>query len=155
MKRFSIVIATYNSENTLRQTLESIEKQTFKDYEVIIVDGLSTDKTEEIVKDYSSIIGTYISEKDSGIYDAFNKGVSASVGEYINFIGSNDCFYDYQTLEKVSEQLDDKHCPDILSGPVCEIDPASGVEWKANNRISKEEILSGKMIPHAGMFVKT
>ena len=76
MLKISIIIATYNSEKTLKQTLDSIRYQTYENIETIVIDGLSTDDTLKIVKEYSDVVKRYISEKDTGIYNAFNKGIN-------------------------------------------------------------------------------
>ena len=91
MKRlFSIIIATYNSENYLRRTLESIISQDFTDYEILIVDGGSKDGTLAIVARYGDTISVCISEPDNGIYDAWNKGIKRARGQWIMFVGSDD-----------------------------------------------------------------
>jgi len=87
---FSIIIATYNSEAFLERTLDSIISQEFENYEIIIVDGLSNDNTMLIVEKYKNHIKAMISEKDYGIYDAWNKGIGLSKGEWIMFVGSDD-----------------------------------------------------------------
>lgn len=87
---FSIIIATYNSERTLQRTLDSIILSDFKDYEIIIVDGLSSDATLDIIHKNNSFITNVISERDNGIYDAWNKGVRMSEGTWIMFVGSDD-----------------------------------------------------------------
>ena len=71
--KVSIITPTFNSGRFLEETLESIKSQTYKNYELIIIDGKSTDKTLKIINKYKNIINYCISEKDKGIYDAFNK----------------------------------------------------------------------------------
>lgn len=90
MPFFTIVIATYNSEYFLERAILSVLNQDFNDYEIVIVDGKSTDLTMSIVNKYSSKIKKVISEKDNGIYDAWNKGIKISEGEWVMFIGSDD-----------------------------------------------------------------
>lgn len=99
--KLSIIIATYNSENTLEKCLCSIESQKFKDIEVIIIDGFSTDKTVEIISRHSGLVSYWHSKRDSGIYDAWNQGIDKAKGEYICFIGSDDYFLDSDSLSKV------------------------------------------------------
>ncbi|MDB5149463.1 MAG: glycosyl transferase family 2 [Mucilaginibacter sp.] len=91
--QFSIIIATYNSEKTLIRCINSIIEQNFKNYELIIIDGGSTDGTVNIIKQFDSNISSWISEKDKGIYDAWNKGVRMAKGEWITFVGSDDSLY--------------------------------------------------------------
>lgn len=88
----SIIIATYNSSATLSIALESVKNQTFQDWECIIVDGLSKDNTIEIVKEYCEKDKRFrfISEKDQGIYDAFNKGWKMAKGEWVHYLGDDD-----------------------------------------------------------------
>lgn len=90
---FSIIIATYNSEKYLSRTLDSIIAQNFLNYEILIIDGGSKDRTLAIVEQYKNKIAIVISEKDDGIYDAWNKGVNVATGDWISFLGSDDVFY--------------------------------------------------------------
>lgn len=151
MLKLSIVIATYNSGRTLKQALDSIRYQTYKDIETIIVDGLSKDNTIEIIKEYSDVVTKYISEADTGIYNAFNKGINLATGDYICFLGSDDCYINYDVINKVMNEIDET--VDMLSAPIICIDE-NNREFDASNQLTKEEILSGKMLPHPGIFVK-
>lgn len=90
---FSIVTVCFNSERTITRTIESVLQQKFKDYEYIIVDGASKDRTMDIVKSFETKFEgrlKYISEPDKGIYDAFNKGVRMSTGKYVWIVNSDD-----------------------------------------------------------------
>jgi glycosyltransferase involved in cell wall biosynthesis len=89
-KKISIIISVLNAHKTLKACLESIINQNFTDWELIIIDGGSTDPTLEIIKDYSEFLSYWISEKDTGIYNAWNKALKKSNGEWICFIGSDD-----------------------------------------------------------------
>jgi glycosyltransferase involved in cell wall biosynthesis len=118
---FSIITASYNSEKTIERTIESILKQSFSNFEYIIIDGKSTDSTVEIIKSFESrfqekgISYKWISEKDSGIYEAFNRGVKLASGEWISFLGSDDYYVDNalelysKEIEKLSELVDLVH----------------------------------------------
>jgi glycosyltransferase involved in cell wall biosynthesis len=86
----SIITVCYNSEETLARTIESIINQTYKNIEYIIIDGASTDSTLKIIKKYDHKISKWISEKDKGIYDAFNKGLKLYSGNYVGFVNSDD-----------------------------------------------------------------
>jgi len=90
MKQISIIIATYNSGKTLKRCLDSIIYQLEEHDEVLIIDGGSKDNTMEIVESYGNKISYSISEKDKGVYDAWNKGVKAAKGQFVVFIGSDD-----------------------------------------------------------------
>lgn len=151
MLKISIIIATYNSEKTLKQTLDSIRYQTYENIETIVIDGLSTDDTLKIVKEYSDVVKRYISEKDTGIYNAFNKGINLATGDYIVFLGSDDCLINYNVISNVASEIDGT--TDMLSAPIICIDENNS-EFKFSNKISQEDIFSGKMLPHPGIFVK-
>ena len=86
----SIITSTLNSENFIRSTLESIRRQIYGNWEHIIVDGGSTDSTIDIINEYKDGRSIYISERDSGIYDAWNKGLIISKGSYVSFLGAGD-----------------------------------------------------------------
>lgn len=86
----SVVTISYNSVESIRATIESVLNQSYKNIEYIIVDGGSTDGTQEIIHEYGSRISKVISERDRGISDAFNKGIQSSHGEYIQFIHADD-----------------------------------------------------------------
>lgn len=151
--KVSIIIATYNAGKTLRQALDSIKYQTYNDIETIVVDGKSTDDTLDIIKEYNDVVTKWISEKDQGIYDAFNKGIKMASGDYICFLGSDDCYCNYEVFSNIVNDL--KNNGNILSAPVFVIDDNNKLQIKMNNRIRKEDILSGSMVPHPGLFVKT
>ncbi|MDP5158577.1 MAG: glycosyltransferase [Flaviramulus sp.] len=105
---FSIIIPTYDSGSTLSVALDSIFNQTFTDLEVLVIDGLSSDKTLDIVKNYKNKFNNIriYSENDQGIYDAMNKGIDLAMGEWLFFMGSDDFFYETTTLEKLLKYTD-------------------------------------------------
>lgn len=88
--KISIIIATYNSGKTLNRCLDSIVYQLTDDCELIIIDGGSKDNTNKIIASYGSKVAYTVSERDYGVYDAWNKGIKASKGDWITFIGSDD-----------------------------------------------------------------
>lgn len=89
-KLLSIIIVTYNAEKFIRNAIESILANNSNDYELIIIDGASTDSTISILNEYKLHITHLISEKDNGIYDAMNKGIGFATGDYIYFLGADD-----------------------------------------------------------------
>lgn len=90
---FSIITVSYNSEKTIRRTIESVLNQTCEDYEYIIIDGASSDHTLDIIREFEPCFNgrlRWISEPDSGIYNAMNKGIMMSKGEIIGIVNSDD-----------------------------------------------------------------
>src|SRR5918993_177502 len=120
MAFLSIIIPTYNSESTIDICLESLAAQNFRDFEVLIIDGLSTDRTIEIAKEFFSknpdLEHVLISEKDNGIFDAMNKGALIAKGDWLYFLGSDDWLYSNDILSKVCPDLYKKGCAEFVYG---------------------------------------
>ena len=111
--RLTIITINYNNKEGLIKTFESIKKQTWSDFEFLVIDGGSTDGCKELIESNNQI-DYWVSEKDSGVYNAMNKGIRKSTGEYIIFMNSGDFFYDEYVLEKIKNQFE-SHI-DILYG---------------------------------------
>jgi glycosyltransferase involved in cell wall biosynthesis len=90
----TIITVVYNGEKHLEQTIKSVINQNYKNIEYIIIDGVSTDGTLDIIKKYEEYIDYWVSEPDEGIYDAMNKGIGLANGEFINFMNADDWFVD-------------------------------------------------------------
>ena len=106
--KFSIITATYNSSRTLPDTLESVLAQTYHDLEYIIVDGLSTDGTMDIVRAYEPRFEgrlVYISERDKGLYDAMNKGLRMATGDVVGILNSDDFYSTPTAIEQLARAL--------------------------------------------------
>lgn len=102
--KVSLITVTYNSDKTLRDTINSVLAQTYKDFEYILVDGLSKDKTVDIIREYEPQFAgrmKWISEKDSGLYDAMNKGIRMATGDVVGILNSDDFFTSNDVIEKV------------------------------------------------------
>lgn len=99
--KLSIITINFNNRNGLERTARSIVEQTFRDYEWIVIDGGSTDGSQDIMEEYSSHIAIGVSERDGGIYDAMNKGLERASGEYVQFLNSGDSFINRDVLERV------------------------------------------------------
>jgi glycosyltransferase len=117
--KFSIVTPCFNSASTIRETIESVARQDFADYEHIVMDGASKDDTLAILKEFPHLKVT--SEKDSGHYDAMNKGIARCTGDYIVILNADDCFHP-ATLAKVAAKLDEHPDWDGLFGDVIFVD---------------------------------
>jgi glycosyltransferase involved in cell wall biosynthesis len=101
----SVVIATRNAARDLPRCLDSLRGQTFRDFEVIVMDGGSTDATARILEAAGDVVGTWRSEPDNGIYSAWNKALALARGEWICFLGADDWFWDENALAQLAPQL--------------------------------------------------
>lgn len=122
--KVSIITATYNSEATVRDTLESVLRQSYKNIELIVVDGASKDRTMDIVKAYQPKFEGrmhYISEPDKGIYDAMNKGIGMATGEVIGILNSDDFYTATDTVEVLISELKNNRV-DAVFGDVHYVD---------------------------------
>jgi glycosyltransferase len=130
MQTFSIVIPVFNGEKYIEDTLISILNQSFKDYEIIVVDGCSTDGTLKKIMKYYNRIKTLISEPDNGMYDALNKGFKISTGDYLCYINSDDRLRT-DALEKVFKKFTNGNY-DFIFGDVAYISSTGAVLYKYN-----------------------
>ena len=115
--KISIITVTKNSEKYLEETINSLNNQTYQNFEHIIIDGNSTDKTLEIIKKNASKISKWKSEDDSGLYDAMNKGVKLCSGDIIGILNSDDIYYS-NALEIVNNYFSENNSLDFLFGSV-------------------------------------
>jgi len=151
---FSIIIATFNSEKTLDRCFQSILKQSFKDWEIILIDGKSKDSTMKIVESYKRNISFYISETDSGIYEAMNKGVKNSSGKFLFFLNSDDEFFDKNVLRDVHKFINNKKEKiDLITANVLKVFPSFSV--LKNTLLSEKNLKRGLMPPHQSMFINS
>lgn len=148
MKRefiLSIIIPTYNSSKTLMFCLNSIINQSMKNFEVLIIDGNSTDTTLNIAKSYDDERIKIISEPDKGIYDAMNKGIDIAKGEWLYFIGSDDKLYNNNVFEEVIKY--NSQFIDVIYCNVCVESQIIGKEYNIDTLLSKN-------ICHQSIFFK-
>lgn len=115
---FSIIIPTYNSGETLERCLKSILEQDFTDYEVLVIDGVSSDNTLTIAEEFQQLHSNIFlfSEMDGGVYDAMNKGIDRSNGNWVYFLGSDDTLFDKSVLFRVARCF--KPADEIVYGNV-------------------------------------
>ncbi len=122
-EKISIITACYNASTTIRDSIESILSQTYDNIEHVIVDGASSDNTIDIINSYKDRYNSQcielvlISEKDSGIQDAYNKGVHSATGDWLIFINSGDLLYDSSVLSNAINSRRDK-ATDVLYGDI-------------------------------------
>ncbi len=151
--KVSIITATYNNQATIEQTLTSVSEQTYFDIEHIIVDGLSTDKTIDIVQRFEHVT-KIISEKDNGIYYALNKGIKEASGDVIGFLHADDFFSENKIIEEIVEHI---NASDALYGDLDYIsfEDVNKIvrHWKSGN-FSASSLKRGWMPSHPTFYVK-
>ena len=118
--KISILTATYNSEKTLRDTIESVLRQSCRDFEYILIDGGSKDNTVDIIKEYEPKFEErlrYVSEPDNGIYDAMNKGIRMATGDVVGILNSDDFYTSDDALQKIADAFE-QHDIDATYGDI-------------------------------------
>ena len=103
--RISVIIAVFNRQSTLQQCLDSIAQQVYKNVEIIVIDGGSTDNSIGILEKNDSFIDYWVSEPDRGVYSAWNKALRKASGDWICFLGADDYLWDTNVLTKMVDQL--------------------------------------------------
>jgi len=155
--KFSIIMPVYNSESTIRDSLISIRQQSFKDYELIIMDGTSSDSSLDIIKEFNDLKIKLYSQSDKNLYDAINKGIDLASGDYIGILHSDDCFYNYQTLHEINRFIDSQQpSPGVIYGNLEYYDYHMNKKlyfWKSDY-FSKNKFKKGWMPPHPTIFIK-
>ena len=127
--KLSIIIPTFNSASVLPKALGSIVSQTFTDWEVLIMDGVSTDDTLKVAQSYDDSRIRIYSEPDKGIYDAMNKGIKKAQGEWLYFLGSDDWLLNATVLNQIFSNDIEKY--DVIYGDVesTHLDQLHHGEW--------------------------
>jgi glycosyltransferase involved in cell wall biosynthesis len=126
MPKFSIITVCKNAEETLERTIQSVLSQVERDYEYIVIDGESTDKTAEIIERYRDQINVFHRQADRSLYEAMNRGVERSQGEYLYFLNANDTFYNESVLQRLTQAIREKDAPDLMISSIVFEDPDSG-----------------------------
>lgn len=106
--KISIITVVYNAADNLKKTLNSIRNQNYENIEFIVIDGASTDGSDELLKDNKDIISILISEPDKGLYDAMNKGKNLATGDFALFMNAGDIFVNNMVISDIAAQIDDK-----------------------------------------------
>ena len=154
--KISIITATYNSLQNIEQCINSVLSQTYKNIELIIIDGESTDGTIEYLRNIKDARIKVISEPDSGIYEALNKGTNLASGDIIGILHSDDFYIHNDILTKINTAFQEQNI-DALYGDLLYVDELNTDEiiryWKSG-KYNPKKWLWGWMPPHPTVFIK-
>jgi glycosyltransferase involved in cell wall biosynthesis len=154
--KVSLVTICYNSESTIRDTIESVLSQDYSEIEYIIKDGGSTDNTIKIIEEYSSRITKVVSCKDAGIYDAINQGVALTTGDVVGLIHADDILGDESAVSIIVKSFKNSGC-DAVYGDLEYVDKDNTSKvvrcWKSGV-YEIGDFLRGWMPPHPTFYVK-
>ena len=153
--KFSIITVSFNSEKTIERTINSVLSQNYSNIEYIIVDGDSKDSTIQIIEKYKNSIHQFISEKDEGIYDAINKGISMATGDIVGILNSDDIFSNQNIItEVVGIFLENPHLDSII-GNIAFINGNEKIVRVYNSKNwTPKKFLYGFMPPHPSFYCK-
>ena len=152
--KVSIITVTYNSESTVRDTLESVQNQTYQNIEHIVVDGLSTDGTVDIIQEFENV--KIISERDKGIYDAMNKGIKMATGDIVGILNSDDFFFDRNVVKAIVDSFSTAEV-DCIFGDVVFVSPHNlqkVVRYYSSAKWTPARFAYGYMPAHPSFYVK-
>ncbi len=154
--KVSIITATYNSAATIVDTLKSLEMQSYPDIEHIIIDGASTDKTLDFIRQHSTRVTTIISEPDKGIYDALNKGIAAATGDIVGFLHSDDLFAYTNALQDIVAIFQAADCDASYADLeyVAKDDAANVIRLWKSGTYARDKLKNGWMPPHPTFYMK-
>jgi len=154
--KISIITVAFNSQSTIKHTIDSVANQDYKNKEYILIDGASKDWTLDIINFKKDKIDYFVSEDDNGIYDAMNKGIKAATGDIIGILNSDDFYPKNSVLSKVAEVFVRTNC-DCLYGDLVYVKTADARQivryWKSGE-FNRKKLNKGWMLPHPTFFVK-
>lgn len=148
-KKVSIIISVLNAATLIEQCLISVFQQDYPFYELIVIDGGSKDGTVEIIEKYSERVSIFISELDTGIYNAWNKGIAHATGNWISFIGSDDRYISSESLSSIMEFTDSPEVNYVCSQAL-KVDNNNKIFHKEGKAWDLNTIGSGMRISHPG-----
>ena len=154
--RVSIITIVFNNAATVSDAVQSVLSQDYKDIEYIVIDGKSTDGTVEIIEKYGSLIDTFISEPDGGLYDAINKGIYLATGDVIGLLHSDDVFASDHVVSDIVQTIESRQV-DCVYGDLDYVERANMNtivrKWKSGP-YDRKNFIYGWMPPHPTFYVR-
>ncbi|AFI05016.1 glycosyltransferase family 2 protein [Helicobacter cetorum] len=154
--KVSIITASFNSEKTIRDTIESVLNQSYENIEYIIIDGKSTDNTLKIIQEYGNKITRIVSEPDRGIYDAMNKGIKLASGDIVALLNSDDFYTHSDVVEKIVHIFENQCCDSVYADLVF-VNPNNlekVVRYYESGEFKPKSLLYGVVPAHPTLFIK-
>lgn len=154
--KVSIITVVRNNKKTISDAIESVLNQTYKDIEYIIIDGASSDGTLEVIESYKDSIAKFISERDSGLYDAMNKGLALASGDIVGILNSDDFYANEFVIERVVKEFKSRHV-DSVYGDLVYVKPDNldkTVRYYDSSYFNPKKFAYGWMPAHPTFFVK-
>lgn len=148
----SIITVNYNDAVGLRRTLDSVRRQTCKEFEYIVVDGASADGSREVMAEYGDVVTCPISEKDTGVFNAMNKGIAKANGDYCLFLNSGDYLASDDVVAKVLPCLDGT---DFISGDTILVQPQGKQPLWPAPRVLTAYVIVRYSLSHQSTFIRT
>ena len=154
--KISIITVVWNNKETIKDAIDSVLNQAYKDIEYIIVDGASSDGTVDIIKSYGDKITKFISEPDKGLYDAMNKGLTLATGDIVGILNSDDFYIDEFVIEKVVNEFKEKQVDSVYADLVFvkSENLEKTVRYYDSSKFNPEKFAYGWMPAHPTFFVK-
>ena len=153
-KSISIITVCYNAAHLLAKTIESVIEQTYKNIEYIVIDGKSTDDTNEIIANYRSNIHTYVSEPDSCVFDAMNKGISVATGDLIIFLNAGDYYISPFVIEYFISKLNTASADVFFGRFIWEAPLTRDIVLSDNSQVNYNWELKELNFPHPATIYK-
>lgn len=155
--KITVITPVFNGQETIRSCIESVLTQSYPDKEYIIIDGGSTDNTVDILKTYKDRSVNWISEKDKGLYDAFNKGIMMATGDVVCFLCADDMYEHNNVLSKIADTFRIHPETDIVYGDIIyvEKDDLSKIKryWKSSP-FKPGLFKKGWLPPNTALFIR-
>lgn len=153
--RLSIITINRNNAEGLRKTMESVCSQTCRDFEYIVIDGASSDGSVDVIKEYALRMPiNWVSERDTGIFNAMNKGIGRATGQYLHFLNSGDALFDSGVVGNMLKKADENNDPNILVGQLYALGrDGSARKTETNDDFSLLRFYVN-FIPHPSTYIK-
>ena len=154
--KISIITVVWNNKNSIKNAIDSVLNQTYKNIEYIIIDGVSTDGTIEIVRSYGDKVSKFLSEPDSGLYDAMNKGIFLATGDVVGILNRDDFYIDDQVIQRVVKEFEVKDVDSVYADLefVKPVNLDKTVRYYDSSKFNPSKFAYGWMPAHPTFFVK-